>query len=253
MPDLSSLFPLVLATHIGLAIALFVPSLLLPFTLRNRLVSRGYDVPPPGPFVRIMTAMQARGAIVIGIGLALTGALMVVVLGPRMLQQPWLLVSLATYAIVAAIVFAVQRPSLRRLARLGRDRDRRGPRGVARQGAWAAVHGLRDHHGGRPHRLPDVHEAGPVVSAGIPARAVPGRTAGWRGSARPRSAAIVNLGCKVNQSEMEAAARLLREAGVPLVDPRRGRGPLPRQHLHRDLHRRREVPLRRPPRPPREP
>ncbi len=37
----------------------------------------------------------------------------------------------------------------------------------------------------------------------------------------PRSAAIVNLGCKVNQSEMEAAARLLREAGVPLVDPSR--------------------------------
>ncbi|HEY6571395.1 MAG TPA: radical SAM protein, partial [Candidatus Limnocylindrales bacterium] len=37
----------------------------------------------------------------------------------------------------------------------------------------------------------------------------------------PRSAAIVNLGCKVNQSEMEGAARLLREAGVPLVDPDR--------------------------------
>ena len=29
----------------------------------------------------------------------------------------------------------------------------------------------------------------------------------------------MNLGCKVNQSEMEAAARLLRQAGVPLVDP----------------------------------
>ena len=38
---------------------------------------------------------------------------------------------------------------------------------------------------------------------------------------RPRSAAIVNLGCKVNQSEMEAAARLLREAGIPLVEPTR--------------------------------
>jgi len=38
----------------------------------------------------------------------------------------------------------------------------------------------------------------------------------------PRTAAIVNLGCKVNQSEMEAAARLLREGGVPLVDPDRG-------------------------------
>jgi threonylcarbamoyladenosine tRNA methylthiotransferase MtaB len=40
--------------------------------------------------------------------------------------------------------------------------------------------------------------------------------------APPRTAAIVNLGCKVNQSEMEAAARLLREGGVPLVDPARG-------------------------------
>ena len=38
----------------------------------------------------------------------------------------------------------------------------------------------------------------------------------------PHTAAIVNLGCKVNQSEMEAAARLLREGGVPLVDPARG-------------------------------
>ena len=41
-------------------------------------------------------------------------------------------------------------------------------------------------------------------------------------SAAPRTAAIVNLGCKVNQSEMEAAARLLREGGIPLVDPDRG-------------------------------
>ncbi len=39
--------------------------------------------------------------------------------------------------------------------------------------------------------------------------------------AAPRTAAIVNLGCKVNQSEMEAAARLLRAGGVPLVDPDR--------------------------------
>lgn len=41
-------------------------------------------------------------------------------------------------------------------------------------------------------------------------------------SSRPATAAIVNLGCKVNQSEMEGAARLLREAGVPLVDPAAG-------------------------------
>ncbi|HET9344187.1 MAG TPA: MiaB/RimO family radical SAM methylthiotransferase, partial [Candidatus Limnocylindrales bacterium] len=33
-----------------------------------------------------------------------------------------------------------------------------------------------------------------------------------------RTAAISNLGCKVNQSEMESAARLLRERGVRVVD-----------------------------------
>lgn len=33
-----------------------------------------------------------------------------------------------------------------------------------------------------------------------------------------RTAAIANLGCKVNQSEMESAARLLRERGIGLVD-----------------------------------
>ncbi len=50
----------------------------------------------------------------------------------------------------------------------------------------------------------------------------PGTTAAGEASLdRPRSAAIVNLGCKVNQSEMEAAARLLREAGIPLVDAAR--------------------------------
>ena len=33
-----------------------------------------------------------------------------------------------------------------------------------------------------------------------------------------RTASIANLGCKVNQAEMEAAARLLRERGVAIVD-----------------------------------
>jgi len=41
-------------------------------------------------------------------------------------------------------------------------------------------------------------------------------------SSAPATAAIVNLGCKVNQAEMEAAARLLRGAGVALVDPAAG-------------------------------
>jgi threonylcarbamoyladenosine tRNA methylthiotransferase MtaB len=41
-----------------------------------------------------------------------------------------------------------------------------------------------------------------------------------------QTAAITNLGCKVNQSEMEAAARLLRERGVRLVG----------DHAQADLH-----------------
>ncbi len=35
---------------------------------------------------------------------------------------------------------------------------------------------------------------------------------------RPRTAAITNLGCRVNQAEMEAAVRLLRAAGIRIVD-----------------------------------
>ena len=141
MPDLSSYFPLILGTHITLAIALFLPSLLLPFTLRNRLVNQGYDAPPPGRFVRSMLWLQAHGTIVIGTGLALTGLAMVAVLGPQMLRQPWLLVSLATYAITAVVAFGVQRPTLRRLARrdhIETDEDRARWRDRARRQRYIA-------------------------------------------------------------------------------------------------------------------
>ncbi len=107
-----------------LAISLFVPSLLLPFTLRNRSVERGYAAVEPGRFVRSLQWLQAHGTVVIGAGLALTGIAMLAVLGPRILEQPWLLVALATYAITAVVAFAVQRPGLRRLqARDGIDTD----------------------------------------------------------------------------------------------------------------------------------
>jgi threonylcarbamoyladenosine tRNA methylthiotransferase MtaB len=43
-------------------------------------------------------------------------------------------------------------------------------------------------------------------------------TAPARAAGPVRTAAIANLGCKVNQSEMESAARLLRERGVELVE-----------------------------------
>lgn len=130
MPDLSSLFPAILATHITLAVCLLVPSLLLPFTLRNRSVAANAEPDHPGRFVRTLTWAQANGTVVIGAGLALTGIAMLVVLGPRMLEQPWLLVSLATYAIAAVVAFVIQRPALRRL------QDRDGIVSDADRAAW---------------------------------------------------------------------------------------------------------------------
>ena len=141
MPNLAPLFPIILATHVTLAVALFVPSLLLPFTLRNRLVSAGYQEPEPGRFVRTLLWIQAHGTIVIGAGLAMTGLSMIAVLGTRMLEQPWLLVSLLTYAITVVVAFAVQRPSLRRLVRrdnIETDADREAWRAKARRQRYVA-------------------------------------------------------------------------------------------------------------------
>jgi len=141
MPDLSSTFPLILGTHITLAVALFVPSLLLPFTLRNRLVNEGYEAPPHGRFVGGLLWVQAHGTVVIGTGLALTGLGMLSVLGPRMLEQPWLLISLLVYAVTAVIAFGIQRPSLRRLTRrdgIETDADRESWRAHARRQRYIA-------------------------------------------------------------------------------------------------------------------
>jgi uncharacterized membrane protein len=141
MPDLSSFFPAILATHITLAVALLVPSLLLPFTLRNRSVAAGAESDPPGPILRLMLWMQAHGSFVIGIGLALTGIAMLTVLGPRMLEQPWLLVALMLYAVTAIVAFAIQRPSLRRLLRreaITTDEDRARWRAGAKRQRYVA-------------------------------------------------------------------------------------------------------------------
>jgi hypothetical protein len=141
MPDLSPFFPLILGTHISLAVALFVPSLLLPFTLRNRAVNAGYEAPGPGRLVRWMRWMQGHGSLIIGVGLAITGLAMVAVLGLRIVEQPWLLASLAIYAGAAVVAFAYQRPALRRLLRrddIRTDGDRAAWRDGARRQRYLA-------------------------------------------------------------------------------------------------------------------
>lgn len=107
----TSLFPILLATHIVLAVSLFLPSILLPFALRVRRAA--LDSEHRG--VRALLWMQANGTVVIGAGLALTGTAMVFVLGPQLFNQPWLLVALTIYAANLVIAFFIQRPNLRRL------------------------------------------------------------------------------------------------------------------------------------------
>jgi len=70
-----SLFPLLLTTHVILAISLFLPAFLLPFTMRTR----GTDGEPvvaanPGPFTRTLIWLEAHGTIIIGAGVAGLGA-----------------------------------------------------------------------------------------------------------------------------------------------------------------------------------
>jgi hypothetical protein len=60
-------------------------------------------------------ATQGTGTLVVGAGLAITGAAMLWILGPDLLTQPWLLVALALYATNLLVAGFISRPNLRRL------------------------------------------------------------------------------------------------------------------------------------------
>ena len=107
----SALIPILLVTHITLAILLFLPSILLPFALRTRRATVDSD----SQVIRALLWGQSHGTVIIGAGLALTGLGLVAALGPTLLQQPWLLVALIIYAVNLGLAFFIQRPNLRRL------------------------------------------------------------------------------------------------------------------------------------------
>lgn len=126
-----SLFPLFLVVHIALAIALFVPSLLLPFAFRAR---RGSLAPERSSVtVRFLLALQSRGTVWIGAGLAISGLALVSTLGLAVLEQPWLLVALAIYALNLGLAYFIQVPRLRSLIRLRSGSDSRWPDLARRQ------------------------------------------------------------------------------------------------------------------------
>lgn len=104
-------FPILLVTHIALAVSLFLPSILLPFALRARRAAAESQ----SATVRALLWLQAHGTLAIGVGLAITGSALLVSLGASLASQPWLLVALSIYALNLVLAFFVQRPNLRRL------------------------------------------------------------------------------------------------------------------------------------------
>ncbi|MBI3746435.1 MAG: hypothetical protein HY264_07945 [Chloroflexi bacterium] len=107
----AALLPVLLVTHVALAISLFLPSLLLPFTLRARRDAGSSS----GRVVRFLIGMQSGGTLAVGVGLVATGAALIAVLGSSLLAKPWLIVALAIYALNLVVAFFIQRPNLRPL------------------------------------------------------------------------------------------------------------------------------------------
>ncbi len=126
-----ALFPLFLIAHIALAVSLFLPSVLLPFAFRSRRGSLAPD--QSGRFVRFLLALQSRGTVWIGAGLAISGLGLIASLGVRVLEQPWLLVALAIYALNLLLAYFIQVPRLRRLIGLRSGSDPRWPDLARRQ------------------------------------------------------------------------------------------------------------------------
>ncbi len=104
-------FPILLITHVTLALSLVLPSILLPFALRVRRAT----VESENGVVRTLLWAQSNGSAIIGAGLAITGTGLVLSLGTGLLRQGWLLVALAIYAGTIGIALFIQRPNLRAL------------------------------------------------------------------------------------------------------------------------------------------
>jgi hypothetical protein len=125
------LFPVLLIAHVALALALFVPSLLLPFAFRARRGS--LDPSETGRFMHSLLLVQSRGTVWIGLGLAATGVGLVATIGLANIARPWLLVALVIYAVNLGLAYFIQVPRLRTLIGLTNGSDPRWPALARRQ------------------------------------------------------------------------------------------------------------------------
>ena len=127
-------FPILLVIHIALAVSLLAPSLLLPFLLRRAGAAGG----SPDPLTRGLMSLQGTGSVIIGLGLAVTGAGLLALLGTQLLTQPWLIVALVIYAVNLLVAAFVSRPNLRRLMGIDDNADDATWRRRARQQRYLA-------------------------------------------------------------------------------------------------------------------
>jgi hypothetical protein len=131
-----ALFPVVLVLHIALAIALLLPSVLLPFLIRRARIDIESER-PTGGLVSFLIALQGSGSVLIGLGVGTTGIALLVMLGLELLEQPWLLVALTLYAANLLVAALIARPNIRRLLRR-RDEDPERWRRLARRQRYVA-------------------------------------------------------------------------------------------------------------------
>ena len=130
---MGALFPILLVVHVALAVALLLPSIALPFLLRG---NEGQPERPSGP-TRLLLVLQSSGSLVIGLGLAITGIGLLILLGFELLGRAWLIVALLLYTVNLLVAALIARPNLRRLLRLSED-DPEAWRRRARRQRWIA-------------------------------------------------------------------------------------------------------------------
>jgi hypothetical protein len=117
----ATVVPILLVTHVALAVGLFVPSILLPFALHSRRAATD----SASGVVRTLLWGQSHGTLVLAAGLAVTGIALIASLGPTVLQQPWLSIALVVYVVNLGLAFFIQRPNLRRLVGISAAPDDR--------------------------------------------------------------------------------------------------------------------------------
>jgi hypothetical protein len=125
-------FPILLVVHVCLAVALLLPSVVLPFLLRGSATTER------GPVTTALLALHQTGTLVIGAGVAATGIGLLLALGPSVLGQPWLIAALILYAANLAVAAFISRPNLRRLVGLRRAQDEEVWRRRARRQRYVA-------------------------------------------------------------------------------------------------------------------